>query len=144
MAKHNTYPVSKPISRLIKTGVLDTEDVEAVILIEAGVISILTNDIRATRHDLPRVDPGNGSREEGFMRYFEARQSYYDWSDAMQVAGLAAGPVLDVILEGKPLHLVDLAWCRRKGWTRDLLKEALGLYRALNRERNKKTLPLTA
>lgn len=144
MAKNDFYPVSKPISRLIKTGVLTAEDIAAVIAIENGVISILTNDIRATRHDLAKVNTGAGGAEDRFMRFFEVRHSFYDWSDAMQAAGLAAGPVLDVILEGKPLNCVDKAWRRRKGWTRDLLIEALRLYRAVCRERTRKTTRLTA
>ena len=144
MMKNDFYPVSKPISRLIKTGVLDAEDIAAVISIENGVISILTNGIRATRHDLPKVSARAESGDARFMRFFEVRHNYYDWSDAMQAAGLAAGPVLDVILEGKPLNMVDLAWGHRKGWTRDLLKEALSLYRQVCRERGKKTSRLTA
>ncbi|MEE8295618.1 MAG: hypothetical protein V3R64_07880 [Sphingomonadales bacterium] len=144
MMKNDFYPVSKPISRLIKTGVLDAEDIAAVISIENGVISILTNGIRATRHDLPKVSTQAGSGDARFMQFFEVRHNYYDWSDAMQAAGLAAGPVLDVILEGKPLNMVDLAWGHRKGWTRDLLKEALSLYQQVCQERGKKTSRLTA
>lgn len=144
MAKNDFYPVSKPISRLIKTGVLNTEDIAAVISIENGVISILTNGIRSSRHDLPRVNRQAGGAEDRFMRFFEVRHNYYDWSDAMQAAGLAAGPVLDVIMEGKPLNQVDKTWRRRKGWTRDLLKDALKLYREVCRERSGKTSRLTA
>ncbi len=144
MTKNDNYPVAKPISRLIKTGVLDEEDIAAVISIENGVISILTNGIRATRHDLPKINPRAGSQEERFMKFFEARLNYYNWSDAMQEAGLAAGPVLDVIMEGKPLNTVDKAWGHRKGWTRDLLKKALNLYREVCRERSRKTMRLTA
>lgn len=144
MTKNDFYPVSKPISRLIKTGVLNAEDIAAVIAIENGVISILTNGIRSTRHDLPVVNTQAGGAEERFMRFFEVRHNFYDWTDAMQAAGLAAGPVLDVILEGKPLNCVDKTWGHRKGWTRDLLKEALKLYREVCRERRRKTTRLTA
>ncbi len=144
MAKNDFYPVSKPISRLIKTGVLNSEDIAAVISIENGVISILTNDIRSSCHDLPRVNLQRGAAEDRFMKFFEARHAYYDWSDAMQASGLAAGPVLDVIMEGKPLNMIDLAWGHRKGWTRDLLKEALNLYQEVSVERTKKISRLTA
>ncbi len=144
MVNNSFRRVSKPISRLIKTGVLDDGDMAAVMAIEAGVISILTNDIHSTRHDQPRSGFVPGGAEENFMRSFEARQLYYDWSDAMQVEGLPAGPVLDIILEGKPLNRIDKAWCRRKGWSRDILIKSLVIYRTVAQERSRKRIRLTA
>lgn len=143
MTNHKSLPVSKPLSRLMKTGVLDSADITAAVAIENAVISILTHDIRSSRHD---IAPGGrtGDAEEGFLRHFNARHCYYDWLDAMQAAGIAAGPVLDVILEGRPLHVVDKAWCKRKGWTREVLKRALHIYQAVWAERMRKTSRLTA
>ena len=144
MTQAKDYPVSKPVSRLVKTGVLDPGDVAAAIAIENAVVSILTHDIRATRHEVARPGARPGSGDEGFMRFFDCRLCYYDWFDAMQAAGLSTGPVLDVILEGKPLHRVDKAWRRRKGWTRDLVKRALNLYQTVNYVRESPTTQLTA
>lgn len=142
MTNHQGLPVSKPLSRLMKTGVLDAADISAAVAIENAVVSILTHDIRSTRHDMMPGAKG-GDAEARFMRHFDARHCYYDWLDAMQAAGIAAGPVLDVILEGRPLHNVDKAWCKRKGWTREVLKRALYIYQAVWAERMRKTSRLT-
>lgn len=134
----NRYPVSKPVSRLIKTGVLGPDEVTAVIGIECAVISILAHDIRSELRDRPKTGPAG----QGVMRHYHDRRSYYAWIEAMQAAGLSSGPVLDVILEGRPLHKVDKAWRRRKGWTRGLLGKSLRLYRDVCR--NRETRRLTA
>ncbi len=134
------YPVSKPLSRLAKTGVIAGADLAAAIDIECAVISILSNDIRSDRHDRPEALPQTRQARDRLLRFFEARQAYYDWIDAMAGSGLPAGPVLDVIVEGKPLTSVDRAWRRRKGWARGLLLKALRLYREIRREREKMRL----
>ena len=137
--------VSKPISRLARSGALDTGDVAAALAIEAAVVSILTNDLHAGYRDgVHPGNPGQGFAEGRLLRFHDQRALYYDWVDAMTAAGLSAGPVLDVIIEGKPLTAIDLAWKKRKGWARRLVQQGLALYRSMALARKTATERLTA
>jgi len=137
MKSVSNYPISKPVSRLIKTCVLTYEEMAAAIDIECAVISILENDIRSSRQEEASCSPSR-------RRFQAVRLTYYDWIDAMQAAGLSSGPIFDVVMEGRALHLVDKAWRRRKGWTRVMLIKGLRLYCAVKQNRAAQQIRLTA
>jgi len=120
--------VSKPISRLAKSGALGGEQVRAAMAIEDAVVSILTNGIRSGFIEERRGGGMHNTFESGFLESCALRQAYNAWVVAMKQAGLPAGPVLDVIIDGTPLTIIDKRRCKRKGWTRDRIKKALDLY----------------
>ena len=124
------FKVSKPISRLAKTGVLSPEEVRAAIAIEDAVISILTHDVRSgfAGERAMRGRCAAGQAEDRLLKSCAVRQLYFSWVEAMQAACLPAGPVLDVIIDGAPLTQIDRHWKKRKGWSRGILKSGLGLY----------------
>ncbi len=62
---------------------------------------------------------------------------YHRWIDRMTAAGMAVGPVLDIILEEMSLAAVDRKRGRRKGWAKGHLQAALDLYDPLARPRNR-------
>ena len=98
--------------------------------IEKAVFSILTQDIHATRLEARHFTSGarGAAFEESFLDDHDLRRNYYDWIAVMGVHRIPAGPVLDVIIEGKALTEVDRAWRKRKGWTRGLLVQGLQLF----------------
>lgn len=129
MTAHVYQQVSKPISRLAKSGALNAEQVWAAIAIEDAIISILTNNIRSGF--IAERPKGRGllnSFENMFLESCTSRQAYYAWIAAMKSKRLPAGPVLDVIVDGIPLTVIDKRWRKRKGWARVKLTQALDLY----------------
>lgn len=56
------------------------------------------------------------------------QDQYHQWIELMTVSRLAAGPVLDIILEDMSLSKVDQKWGRRKGWAKQHLQRSLDLY----------------
>ena len=133
------HRVSKPISRMARTGALCSTEICAAQAIEKAVFSILTQDIHATRLEARhfttrasranRTGGGSGAAfEDRFLDDHDLRRNYYDWIAVMGVHRIPAGPVLDVIIEGKALTEVDRAWRKRKGWTRGLLVQGLQLF----------------
>lgn len=133
MPEYLNKQVSKPISRLACSGAIGAGDIAAALSIEAAVISILTNDLRSgCGETIPAGRRGAGGfAEERALRFLDERQMFYAWVDAMTAAGLAVGPVLDAVIEGKPLTTIDLSRKKRKGWTRRLVQKGLKLYRDL-------------
>ena len=146
MATDLRHRVSKPISRLAKTGALSPAEVRAARVIEAAVISILTQDIRSggiAERELARGNTGSGF-EDSFLRRHDVRQSYYGWVEQMRANQLPAGPVLDVIIDGRALTEVDRTWKKRKGWTREKLIAGLGLFIEIERQEREQRNRLTA
>lgn len=145
MSASLSHRVSKPLSRLCRTGALDAEDLRAALGIEAAVVSILTHGVRSGLAAGERVDCAGGEGfEERFADTFEARRIYATWLDYMKQNGMPAGPVLDIVIEGKALSAVDRDWCRRKGWALSHLRRALGLYRTLSLRAERRKNRLTA
>ena len=140
------HRVSKPISRLAKTGALSPAEVRAARLIEAAVISILTQDIHSggiAERGLARGNTGPGF-EDQFLRRHDVRQSYYGWVEQMGANQLPAGPVLAVIIDGRALTEVDRTWKKRKGWTRGKLISGLKLFIEIESQEREKRNRLTA
>ncbi len=140
------HRVSKPISRLAKTGALSPDEVRAARVIEEAVISILTQDIRSSgiaEWNIARKNTGSGF-EDQFLRRHDVRQSYYGWVEQMRISQLPAGPVLDVIIDGRALTEVDRTWKKRKGWSRGKLIAGLRLFIEIERQEGEKRNRLTA
>lgn len=58
------------------------------------------------------------------------KHHYSDWIDRMMAAGLAAGPVLDIIIDELSLSSTDRKRGKRKGWAKTHLQQAMDLYNA--------------
>lgn len=133
MTRPLSHRVSKPLSRLYRTGALGEEELKAALGIEAAVVAIMTGGVRS---GLARGERVNCARGQGFEARLagalEARRLYFTWLDYMKHNRLPAGPVLEIVIEGKALRAVDRDWRRRKGWALSHLKRALGLYRTLS------------
>jgi len=140
------HQVSKPISRMAKTGALGPAEVCAARAIEEAVISILSQDVRSGKFE--RINLENGGRgscfEDAFIRRHDLRQNYYQWVEEMTARKVPAGPVLDVIIEGRALTEVDRAWKKRKGWTRQKLVDGLRLFNEVRSSEQEKRNRLTA
>ena len=130
MSMDMRHRVSKPISRMARTGALDFTEVKAARAIEEAVLSIATRDIHSSRFESGHFSNGlrGGGFEDTFLRLQDLRRSYYDWIGQMRSSRLPAGPVLDVIIDGKALSEVDRAWKKRKGWARGVLVTSLQLF----------------
>ncbi len=124
------HRVSKPISRMARTGALCCAEIRAARAIEKAIFSILTQNIHATGIEARCYATGSrgSSFEDAFLEGYDLRRHYYDWIAAMGVNRIPVGPILDVIIEGKALTEVDRTWKKRKGWTRGLLVRALRLF----------------
>ena len=146
MATSLRHRVSKPISRLANAGALSLEEVRAALAIEEAVVSIMTKDIRGSGLTTQGLVRGNGRStfEENFLRRHDIRQSYYNWVDVMKTNDLPAGPVLDVIIDGRPLAEIDRTWKKRKGWARAILFSGLRLFIESERREREQTNRLTA
>jgi hypothetical protein len=129
--------VSKPLSRLAKSGALGDDEIAVARSLENAVIAIQGE---GAIPPAPGPHMGFGAVGEARMvRELDDRLFFERWVAAMSVARLPAAPVLDAVVEGKALAAIDRERKKRKGWARRRLQDGLSLavklrYAALERK----------
>ena len=70
-------------------------------------------------------------RAAALVRNERLMRRYAHWRRAAAGKGIAAVPVIDVVVEGRPCHMLDRRHGKRRGWTAGQVRAGLRLYLSL-------------
>lgn len=118
-----------PLVRFKNNNILNDQQIQAFQRIRRAV-RIITDgtQVRTSSFNDVVVQTSNFNTLSENEYEIRIKDHYSDWIDRMTAARLAAGPVLDIIIDELSLSAVDRKWGRRKGWAKTHLQSSLDLY----------------